>query len=119
MYDNNGNQYNNQQFNSQPVNNMGGVNAPDYMLWLILGIAQLVTMCCCNCTGLIFGGLTVFFAVKANNKYKVGDAYGHQHDIKIAKILNIVGWVLMFGGTIINFVTGTFTTVMESVKGMF
>lgn len=109
----------NQPNNFNNVNNTNtGMNAPDYMLWLILGIIQIVTLCCCNCVAPIFGIITVIMVVGANNKYKTGDAFGYQKSMKTAKIINIVGWVLMFAGTIISFVTGMFSSIMDYASNL-
>lgn len=108
-----GQQYN-QQYSQQPNLN-SGMNAPDYMLWLILGIIQIITLCCCNCVAPIFGIITVVTVIGANNKYKAGDIVGYQSSIKTAKIVNIVGWVIMFAGSIIGVASGMLSSILEAV----
>ena len=108
--------YNNQQMYN---NNMGtqptGMNAPDYMLWLILGVIQIILICCCNLFSFIMGILTVVFVIAANNQYKMGNMLGYQSKIKVAKIINIVGWVLM----IVNFVVAIVGGIFEIIAGIF
>lgn len=105
--------------NNMNINNNSNINngsAPDYMLWLVLGIVQICTLCCCNCFTFIFGILTVIFACIANTAFKNGNMVEYHSKIKLAKILNIVGWVLLIGGTILNFVMGVFEAAMDMFK---
>lgn len=108
----NTNQYGNQQMYN--MNNTTG-SAPDYMVWLILGIVQIMLICCCNLLSLVTGILTVVFAVSANNQYKVGNMIDYQSKMKTAKIINIVGWLLM----VVNFIIGFFGGLFELILGEF
>lgn len=109
---NNQNNYNgmNNNFN-QPV---GQGNAPDYMLWLILGIVQICLICCCNIFSCVCGVITVIMAVQANNYFKYGDYNMYQARIKSAKIVNIIGWALIVVSIVLNIVTGVFSAITSS-----
>lgn len=97
---------------------MNGGNAPEYMLWLILGIVQMLGLCCCNCVAFGFGLATVLLISNANNAFKNGDMMTYQSKVKTAKIVNIIGWVIMFSGVIISLVTGAFDMVSEMMSTM-
>lgn len=105
------NQFQNQQnqnFNQQPNG-----NAPDYMLWLVLGIVQILTLCCCNCFTFIFGIITVIFACTANTAFKQGNLNSYAEKIRLAKIMNIIGWALIAVSVILNLVTGVFSSILS------
>ena len=69
--------------------------APGYILWLMMGTAQILTVCCCcGCISCIFGILTIVFTVNANKAFKCSDLVLYSKNIKIAKIINIIGWVV-------------------------
>lgn len=76
-------------------NNRLSQNAPNYMLWLILGILQICTLCCCNFSGPIFGVITVVLSIISNNAFKGRDMIEYQSKIKAAKIVCIVGFGFM------------------------
>ena len=97
---------------------MNGGNAPEYTLWLILGIVQMLGLCCCNCIAFGFGLGTVITISNANNAFKNGDMMTYQSKVKTAKIINLIGWAIMFGGVIISFVTGAFGMVSEMFSSM-
>lgn len=112
------NQYVNQQMYNQQMGNpmmSTGTNAPDYMLWLVLGIVQIVLICCCNLLACIAGVLTVIFVIAANNSYKMGNMIDYQSKMKTGRIINIVGWVLMIANLVIAFFAGVF----ELITGIF
>ena len=113
---------NNNVGGQQQFNNMNGqmqnMNAPDYMLWLILGIIQICSLCCCNCAGLIFGILTTVFVITANKAFKMGDNITYQSKMKTAKIINLIGWGLMVVGWVIEIVSGIFNSVINNVKSI-
>lgn len=96
---------------------MNGGKAPGYMLWLILGIVQICSLCCCNCVMFIFGTLTVVFACIANNAFKNGDMFTYQAKLKVAKILNIIGWCIGILGWIISLVSGAATELLTYIQG--
>ena len=94
----------------------GNGNAPDYILWLVLGIIQICLICCCNFLTCICGIFTVIFIVQSNNSFKINNYVLYQEKLKLAKILNIVGWVLIIVNIIINIFAGMFTTILEIVS---
>ena len=69
-------------------------NAPGYMLWLVQGILQIFQLCCCGCIQFIFGILTIIYASQANKAFKECNLITYKEKIRLAKILNIIGWVL-------------------------
>lgn len=93
--------------------NFVGMNAPDYMLWLILGIIQILALCCCNCVGPITGIITVIMVVSANNLYKSGDAVNYSSKMNIAKIVCCIGFGLMLVGWIIGIISGIFESIVQ------
>ena len=97
---------------------MNGGNAPEYTLWLILGIIQMISLCCCNCVAFVFGLITVIMITGGNNAFKNGDMATYQSKLKTAKIVNIIGWVVMFGGVILSLVTGAFGMIGEMMSSM-
>ena len=93
-----------------------GASAPDYMLWLILGIVQICTLCCCNCTAPITGIITVILVVMGNTSYKQGNLMDYQSKMKIAKIVCGVGFGLMIIGWIISLFSGMFEFMLSSLS---
>lgn len=93
-----------------------GASAPDYMLWLILGIVQICTLCCCNCTAPITGIITVILVVIGNTSYKQGNLMDYQSKMKIAKIVCGVGFGLMIIGWIISLFSGMFELIFSSLN---
>lgn len=93
-----------------------GASAPDYMLWLILGIVQICTLCCCNCTAPITGIITVILVVMGNTSYKQGNLMDYQSKMKIAKIVCGVGFGLMIIGWIISLFSGMFELIFSSLN---
>lgn len=99
---------------------MGGMgvtsmNAPDYTLWLILGIIQTCLICCCNCLSFITGVVTIVLVIMANNSYKVGNGPDYVNKMKIAKIVCSVGWGLMIVGWVISLATDIFSTLINMI----
>lgn len=94
----------------QPMNNM---DAPQYTLWLVLGIVQALSLCCCNIFCFGTGLATILIAVKANNAFKIGNIPQYQKDINTAKIVNLVGWGLLILGIIGQIFTGMFSAMAE------
>lgn len=94
----------------QPMNNM---DAPQYTLWLVLGIVQALSLCCCNIFCFGTGLATILIAVKANNAFKMGNIPQYQKDINTAKIINLVGWGLLILGIIGQIFTGMFSAMAE------
>lgn len=82
-------------------------NTPEFTLWLVLGILQIL-LCCCNCTSLITGILSIVFAAMADNSYKKGDFASYESHIKVAKIVNLIGWGLVVLLPIITAICGNF-----------
>lgn len=119
---NNGN-YNNQAQNMMygPHMNMGGgynagngfgssfgqngntnCNFPGYSTLLVAGIAQVVAplACCCvstlsTLTGLCAGIVTLVLVLVANSDFQSGNTNSCMQKVGIAKIVNIVGWVII------------------------
>lgn len=100
----------NNGFNQQ----MNQGNAPDYMLWLILGIVQICLLCCCNIFTCICGIITVVMVVQANNYFKCGNYPMYQGKIRSAKIANIIGWALIILSLVINIFSGVFSAIAEA-----
>lgn len=101
--------------------NMGGMNqtpmnAPDYMLWLILGIIQICLVCCCSFPTAICGIITVIAICSANTWYKSGNIGMYQAKLKTAKLANIIGWALMIIIFVVNIVGGIFEAVFALFK---
>lgn len=99
----------NNGFNPQ----MNRGNAPDYILWLILGIIQICLLCCCNLFTCMCGVITVIIAVQANKYFKCGNYAMYQGKIRSAKTVNIIGWVLMIVSLAINIFSGVFSAIVE------
>lgn len=119
QYGQNDNQYgqNGQDFNQNTGLNQGftGLNAPDYMLWLILGIVQVFTLCCCNCTAPITGAITIVLVIMANNSFKSGNAMDYSSKMNIAKIVCCIGYGLMIVGIIISFFSGIVSSILDAI----
>lgn len=83
-------------------NTSSGQSAPDYILWLILGIVLTCTVCCCfNCAGPVFGIITIVLALMANSAFKIGNMVEYQSKIKSAKIVCIIGLIWLAVSTIL------------------
>lgn len=93
--------YGNVQYQQTQINNTQNVHAPNYILWLVLGIVQIMNICCCNPFTSVCGIITVILAIKANKEFLNGKFYEYQANMKVAKILNILGWCLVPIGFII------------------
>lgn len=64
-------------------------------LILVLGILSIVTCCCYGVVGLILGIVTIVLAQKATKTYAENpDMYTGFQNVKIGKILAIIGLVL-------------------------
>ena len=109
-------QQNYQQFNSfnaQPQ--QGPIN--QYMTWLIAGGVQALCLCCCcSWMSLVTSIVTIVFAVMANQAYNSNDLHSYHKNINIAKYANIVGWVLLVIGFVINIVAGWFTHILNTIS---
>ncbi len=69
---------------------------------LVLSIVQLVL--CCN---LLFGGISLMFAIQAGNAKKAGDLATARSKAKTAIIVVIVGAVLESIGVVINVIANS------------
>lgn len=108
-------QQNYQQGYQQGYQQQGIVN--QYMTWLIAGAVQVLCLCCCcSWMSLITGIMTIVFAVLANQAYNSNDQMAYYKNIKIAKISNIVGWVLLLVGIVINMVAGIFANILNTIS---
>ena len=68
---------------------------PNSTLILVFGIISIVTCCCYGIIGLIFGIIALVLASKATKLYAANpDLYSDYNNVKIGKILAIVGLVL-------------------------
>lgn len=104
-------QFNN--FNNQPQ--QGPIN--QYMTWLIAGAVQALCLCCCcSWMSLATSIVTIVFAVIANQAYNSNDLRSYHKNINIAKYANIVGWVLLVIGFVINLVAGWFTHILNTIS---
>ena len=109
-----GNYNNGMNMNTNFVPQQG--SAPDYTLWLILGIVQICLICCCNIFTCVCGIITVVSICQANNYFKTGNLPMYQGKLKTAKTANIIGWALIVLSLIINIVTGMFSSVMDIIN---
>jgi len=68
---------------------------PNSTLILVFGIISIVTCCCYGIIGLIFGIIALVLASKATKLYVANpDLYSDYNNVKIGKILAIIGLVL-------------------------
>ena len=68
---------------------------PNSTLILVFGIISIVTCCCYGIIGLIFGIIALVLASKATKLYAANpDLYSDYNNVKIGKILAIIGLVL-------------------------
>lgn len=68
---------------------------PNSTLILVFGIISIVTCCCYGIIGLIFGIIALVLASKATKLYSANpDLYSDYNNVKIGKILAIIGLVL-------------------------
>lgn len=106
--------YGPQMSNSQTTQS----KAPEYTLWLVIGIILTVIGCCCCCGGGItvpvVGILLIIFACLGNNAYKEGRMLDYQKWFKRCKITIIVGVILIILNVIIGIVGG-FATVFTDL----
>lgn len=94
--------------------------APEYTLWLVVGIILTVLGCCCCCGGgvtvPVVGILLIIFSSLGNSAYKEGRMVDYQKWFKWCKITIIVGTVLIVLNIIIGIIggfTGMFTEIMD------
>lgn len=133
-YNNGNNANNNSGYFESPVNN-GGYNqnnfeanqqfmqgnnpmdngAKEYVLWLVLGIIQALSICCCNWVAVITGTITIIFAIQANSQRLMGNYYAFKKKIGVAKVVNLIGWGLMVVSIVLNLVFG----LTDFIKSLF
>ena len=111
-YPNMNNGYNN---NQQGMGGLFGDLDPNtqYMIWLISGIVQIVNICCCNVLSLVFGIIAVIFASKAKQGILNGDRNEFERNIKNARLISLIGWVVIVLNIILNIALGFFSAVMD------
>lgn len=127
--DHNGNYSQNNEFNNQnqsenwdnPTgfgNNNGMMNSKldsDIQLLFILGIIQVLMVCCCNFMTFIAGIVTLVLVSKAKSIHGYGNQQQASNMVTKAKIANVVGWILLVLNTIINLVAGVFRVVFDKL----
>lgn len=88
--------YGQNNYNEQPKSNIRP-DAPDYTLFLIIGI--LYTMCCCNW---ILGVIGIILTVQMNSAYRNGDINSYKH-LKTSVIIIYVASIVMY---VFSFIIG-------------
>lgn len=101
------NGYNNGQFTPPPVI----ANAPEFVMYLIIGIVY--TICCCN---ILIGVPGIIFTVLMNTAYKAGDTNGYLSNRKISKWIYIIGIILWVLGFILSFVFGFAEAFIDAIR---
>lgn len=86
-----------------------------YMIWLISGIVQIVNICCCNVFSLVFGILTVVFASKAKQALYTGGKDEFEKQIKTARMISLIGWIVIILNVILNIALGFFSAVLDKM----
>lgn len=108
-------QYQNNQYNSfDPL--LAQKFTARYMIWLILGIAQSLSLCCCNWFGVLTGIATIVLVLKAKKEFNRGNLYKSVSNLKIAGIINIIGWVILVVVSILNLIFGTFQVLFSPIN---
>lgn len=68
---------------------------PNGTVVIILGIASIITCCCYGIVSIILGGVGLFLAKKDTALYQENPSlYSDYNNIKIGKVLSIIGIVL-------------------------
>lgn len=112
-------QYQNNQYNTGFDPLIAQKMSAQYLLWLILGILQSLSICCCNWFGVVTGILTIVMVVRAKKAFQRGDMYRSMSSLKAAMIINIIGWVLLIVTSIVNIVAGTFSVIFNAFGGTY
>lgn len=99
--------YSNNGFNPPPVI----ANAPEFVMYLIIGIVYSV--CCCN---FLIGIPGIIFTVLMNTSYKSGDTNGYLSNRKISKWIYIIGIILWVIGMILSFVFGIAGSFLDAIR---
>ena len=87
-------------------------------LWLILSIVLTVISCCStSCLSFIPGVVGIIMAAIAMSGFKKGDVEGCAKKVKIAKIVFIVGAVLLVLGVIFTLIMNVAGVALGGVKG--
>ena len=87
-----------------------------YIFWLILGILQSLTLCCCNYAGIVTGLATIILLIAGKLQVNKGNINKGVKMLKIAKIINLLGWVILIVTIIVNFISGTYKFVSSLWK---
>ena len=112
-----GNPYgmNNNGMNPNNMGNGGKDPNTDITIWTVLGIIQIILVCCCNFTTFITGIITMVFISKAKTALYTSDVQSFTSYVKSAKIANLIGWGLMILNILLNVVLGTFSFVFDKL----
>lgn len=104
-----------QQNNNSGLGGLFGDLDPNtqYIIWLVSGIIQIINICCCNVFSLVFGILTVIFCSKAKQGIYSNDRMTFEHNIKTARLLSLIGWIVIVLNVILNIALGFFSAVMD------
>lgn len=91
-------------------------NAPEYMLWFVLGVIQISLICSCSLTTSICGIITVVKALKANNYFKYGEYSMYKSSLRSSKVANILGWAALVLKLVIVMVIGVFENLLVTLQ---
>lgn len=76
------------------------VNAPEFVLFLVFGIVQIMLICCLQPWTCLCGILTVVFICKANNDFALNRNVDYGKHLNVAKAASVVGAITAVIGLI-------------------
>lgn len=101
----------NQGYNQWGGNIQHPGNAPEFVMFLIIGIVY--TVCCCNILVAIPG---LIFTFLMNSRYKEGNMVAYTSNKNVAKWVYIIGVILWVLGVVIGLLTGIIDIVTFSTS---
>ena len=87
-------------------------NIPGYILWLSLGILQILTLCCFNYIAVVLGIIAVILIILANSEFKNGKIIRCKKKINIAKILIVISITF----TLVTLVIDIIAIILSIIK---
>ena len=87
-------------------------NIPGYILWLSLGILQILTLCCFNYIAVVLGIIAVILIILANSEFKKGKIIRCKKKINIAKILIVISITF----TLVTLVIDIIAIILSIIK---
>ena len=91
-------------------------NAPECILWFVLGVIQISLIYYCSLTTSICGIITVVKALKANNYFKYDEYSMYKSSLRSSKVANILGWSALVLKIVLAMVIGVLENLLVTFQ---